>query len=127
MCLDGLTTDCLEGKTMVSDVESVRVTHDDYQTRKKHMLFAVGIVVLLLLIAVAIWLMTSGNTVLFPVRVNGKYGYINKSARMAIQPQFDRAEPFTEGYAAVKMDSHWGYIDKTGKLRIAPQYELADP
>jgi len=112
---------------MVSDMESVRVTHGDYQTRKKHMLMAVGIVLILLVIGIAIWLMSSGNTALFPVRVNGKYGYINKSAQMTIQPQFDRAEPFTEGYAAVRIDSHWGYIDKSGKLVIAPQYDLADP
>src|ERR1700687_4602755 len=112
MCLDELTTDKLEGKTMVSDVESVRVTHDDYATRKKHMLLGAGLVLLLLVIGLAFWL-TSRNTGLFPVKVNGKYGYINKSGQMAIQPQFDRAEPFYEGYAPVQPHSQRGDIATT--------------
>src|SRR5258708_34786859 len=126
MCRDVLTTDKLEGKTMVSDVESVRVTHSDFKLRRKHMFMAAGAVLLLLVLGIAIWYM-AGNTGLFPVRVNGKYGYISKSGEMVIQPQFDRAEPFAEGYAPARIDAHWGYIDNTGKPVIPTTYDLFDP
>ena len=56
---------------MVSDIDSVRVTHNDFKLRKKHMFIAAGIVLLLLVLGIAIWYM-AGNTGLFPVRVNGK-------------------------------------------------------
>src|SRR5260370_14995939 len=104
MCLDELTTGELEGKTMVSDMESVRVTHNDFKLRKKHMFVAAGVVLLLLVLGIAIWYM-AGNTGLFPVRGNGKYGYINKSGEMWIQPQVARAEPFAASYAPLRIDS----------------------
>ena len=31
-----------------------------------------------------------------------KYGFIDKSGKMVIEPQFDDAEPFSEGLAKVR-------------------------
>ena len=42
-----------------------------------------------------------------------------------ITPQYEEAEPFSEGLAAVKKDGKWGYIDTTGKYVIKPKYEEA--
>jgi len=53
---------------------------------------------------------------------NGKSGFINKQGEAVIAPQFDEANDFSEGLAAVKVEGKWGYIDKTGKVVIEPLY-----
>ena len=42
-----------------------------------------------------------------------------------ISPQYEDAEPFSEGLAAVKRDGKWGYIDTEGQTVIPFQYERA--
>jgi hypothetical protein len=63
-----------------------------------------------------------------------KLGYIDRTGKFAIVPQFDcnpvrlfrqRAYQFAEGLASVAIDSHWGYINPTGKFVIAPQFDGA--
>jgi hypothetical protein len=56
---------------------------------------------------------------------NKKYGYINTSGEMVIEPQYRRADDFSEGLAAVTIDGLYGYIDKTGKVIIEPQFDYA--
>lgn len=57
------------------------------------------------------------ETELYPVRVNGKEGYIDATGRIVIKPQFDEVESsFSEGLAPVKIGNKWGYIDKTGRI-----------
>ncbi len=66
---------------------------------------------------------------LFPVQVGGKYGYMDKTGRLVINPQFDGAWSFSEGLAMVGSGGwgtrKYGYIDKTGKYVIAPQFDKA--
>jgi hypothetical protein len=61
--------------------------------------------------------------------VNGKYGYIARTGRILIVPQYARAEDFSEGLAAVTLDNSfpekWGYIDETGRLVIPPRFQEA--
>jgi hypothetical protein len=50
---------------------------------------------------------------------NGKFGYIDKSGKVVISPQFLYARPFSEGLAAVANDQFaFGYIDSQGKVVI---------
>jgi hypothetical protein len=75
--------------------------------------------------------------ILLPVKVSGKWGYVNGSGQMVINPQFDYAEEFHEGRARVCLgspcswwdsfpnSSRWGYIDTSGKMVITPQYGTA--
>jgi hypothetical protein len=56
-----------------------------------------------------------------------KYGFIDKTGKIAIQQKFDSAYSFSEGLAAVCPEFRkCGYIDKTGKFVIEPQYEWAE-
>jgi hypothetical protein len=81
---------------------------------------------------------------LFPVVVNGKYGFINVSGKIVIQPQFDDfnegffEDAWAEGLAAVCVggckstankpaDGKWGFIDSGGRLVINPQFDYARP
>jgi hypothetical protein len=57
------------------------------------------------------------------VRLKGKWGFIDKAAKMIIEPQFDEVKLFHEGLAAVKIDKFWGFIDLNGRIVIKPQYE----
>ena len=69
----------------------------------------------------------SANVVLFPVGVNGKWGYINRSGKLVIPLHFDIAYNFHEGLApVVEVNYKYGYINKSGKLVIPPQYDAAD-
>lgn len=58
-------------------------------------------------------------------------GYIDKTGKMVIKPQFLGAREFSEGLAAVLVPSstpgnpQWGYIDKTGKFIIQAQFVYA--
>ncbi|UBF30064.1 WG repeat-containing protein (plasmid) [Kovacikia minuta CCNUW1] len=64
--------------------------------------------------------------------LNGKIGYIDKTGKFAIEPQFDRAENFSEGLANVCWCQHGdclsdpnekcGYINSSGKLVIKDRF-----
>ncbi len=57
------------------------------------------------------------------VRTNDMFGYINKSGAIVIEPQFEKAGDFSNGYAAAYKDDKWGYIDMSGKWVIEPTYD----
>ncbi|MBC8123362.1 MAG: WG repeat-containing protein, partial [Gemmatimonadaceae bacterium] len=54
-----------------------------------------------------------------------KYGFIDRTGKFAIEPQFDSAWGFREGLAAVKLGTGWGYIDRTGKVVVLAWYGKA--
>ncbi|HDS30236.1 MAG TPA: WG repeat-containing protein, partial [Firmicutes bacterium] len=66
---------------------------------------------------------------LAPVMIDGKWGFIDKTGKITINPQFDRAESFSEGLARVRLGDwktgKWGFIDKTGQFVISPQFDEA--
>jgi len=66
-----------------------------------------------------------GATELFPVRMGGQYGYMDRNGKMAIAAQYSQAACFVDGMAltgALREKIRWGYIDKTGKYLIYPAY-----
>ena len=62
---------------------------------------------------------------LFLKKENGKYGYVNKNGKVAVEIQFDDATEQNDfGYSAVKKNGKWGVIDSTGKMIVDFKYTL---
>lgn len=66
-----------------------------------------------------------GDTTYAAVKVNGKWGFVDKDGNMVIEPQYEDARSFSNGLAAVMLNDLWGFIDSSGKVVIAPQFEKA--
>jgi hypothetical protein len=67
------------------------------------------------------------NSGLYPINVNGKYGFMDRSGKTVITPQFDLASGFSEGLARVKVGTKSGYINTRGVVVITPQFDDAMP
>jgi len=52
----------------------------------------------------------------YPVFQDGAWGYIDSTGTMAISPQFDQADPFSDGFARVKEGDQQKFIDATGEV-----------
>ncbi len=60
--------------------------------------------------------------------MNGKWGYVDKTGKMIIEAQFDRALTFSDGRAAMRVGLlNWGFIDRTGQFVVKPEYDDASP
>jgi hypothetical protein len=69
---------------------------------------------------------------LFPIEIDGKFGYADNSGKVVIPCQWLYAEGFSEGLARIhkwnsREDNHHGFIDKNGNLVIPCQWKLAKP
>jgi hypothetical protein len=67
------------------------------------------------------------NSGLYPINVNGKYGFMDRSGKTVIAPQFDGTYGFSEGLAHVRVGDKWGYINTKGSVVITPQFVTAGP
>lgn len=57
--------------------------------------------------------------------INDRWGYIDKTGRLIVEPKFDWGWKFSEGLAKVRVGSGLGkegYIDRTGRVIIEPQF-----
>ena len=83
---------------------------------------------------------SSSESMLFPIKQDGKWGFIDKTGAIIIKPQFDGCIDFenqvmlpleyqidlSNDLIPVKVSSDsgkWGYIDKTGNFVINPQFD----
>ena len=87
----------------------------------------------MLLLILFVWTIscTGHNDCLYPIVVDGKYGYINNIGKEVITPQYMYASEFSEGCALVVVDTTWssggtygectykyGYINESNKIII---------
>lgn len=56
---------------------------------------------------------------LFPVRINHRYGYINKEGKLVVAPKFKQAEQFIGNLAYISTDDGTGFINKKGEVFIS--------
>lgn len=67
------------------------------------------------------------NNTLFATKVDGKWGFANKSGTIVVEPKYDEVTEFNSyGYAAVKQDGKWGAINVNGDITAEIQYVLDD-
>src|SRR5699024_4412353 len=59
---------------------------------------------------------------LFPVQVGRQWGFIDRSGKAVIAPQYQLADDFHEGLAAVQVDGLYGFINSAGAMTIEPQF-----
>jgi hypothetical protein len=50
---------------------------------------------------------------LFPVRVGGAVGFIDRRGTLVVEPQYELAGPAGEGLIPVRREGLWGFIDMT--------------
>jgi hypothetical protein len=79
--------------------------------------------VVLFTFAVSGFAQKASNDSMFWIREDGKYGYIDKTGKVVIAPQYENTMGFNEGVAATKLNGKYGYIDIKGKWVIKPQFE----
>ncbi len=63
------------------------------------------------------------NSGLYPIKVDGKYGFMDRSGKTVITPQFDETVGFSEGLAPVRIGTKVGYINTRGAVVITPQFD----
>jgi hypothetical protein len=59
----------------------------------------------------------------FQFMKNEKTGFRDLNGKIVIEPVYDHAEMFSEGYSAVEIDQKWGMIDEKGRMVIEPAYD----
>lgn len=64
---------------------------------------------------------------LYRINVDGKHGFMDRSGKTVITPQFDGAQPFSEGLAPVQVGSRFGFINTKGEMVITPQFDAVFP
>jgi len=60
-----------------------------------------------------------------PVKVEGRYGFIDGAGTLVIPPRYESAGRFQDGLAVVSVNGTWGYINPAGLLAIMPVYDHA--
>lgn len=59
----------------------------------------------------------------FSVKLESKWGYINKIGKLIIPLKYEEANEFAKARAAVKLKGKWGFIDKSDNVIAAFRYE----
>ena len=62
-----------------------------------------------------------------PVKLNGKWGFIDSEGELLIDFQYEDANQFQNGLAPVKIDKYWVYIDSNNKVVIEDYFQEAKP
>jgi hypothetical protein len=66
---------------------------------------------------------------LAPVRIRGRWGYVDPSGKPVLAPRWSEAGDFSEGLAPVKVweTDRCGYVDRTGAYAIEPAFAACRP
>lgn len=57
------------------------------------------------------------------VCISGKWGFVDATGNVVIDPQYEAANSFNIGLGGVCVDGSWGYINTNGTIRIECQFE----
>lgn len=56
------------------------------------------------------------------IKIRNKFGFIDRTGKIVIQPLYGDAGNFSEGLAWVKLKDKYGFIDRTGKIVVQLKY-----
>lgn len=62
----------------------------------------------------------SDDKKLYPIEINGKYGYVDRTGKVEIDPIFDEAEDFEDLSAVVEINGKYGLINQQGEFVMNP-------
>jgi hypothetical protein len=62
---------------------------------------------------------------LFPIGLNGKWGFVDSIGNIKISTTFDETNFFEYGLAVAKQNNKFGFIDEQGKWVIKPKFDKA--
>ncbi len=63
----------------------------------------------------------------YPIKQDSLWGYADSSWVVAIAPEYDAVEFFSEGRAVVSRGGKYGYVDRRGRLKIGLRFDEAAP
>ena len=66
---------------------------------------------------------TCSGQELYPFWKDYKWGFVDESGQVIIEPTYDAVNYFCKGHASVLLDNKWGYINSQGKLVVKPQFD----
>lgn len=69
---------------------------------------------------------SSSDDRLFPIKENSRWGYMDGSGEVVVQPAFDYAWDFSEGHGRIKDKGRYGYVNLKGEVIIKPSFAYAD-
>ena len=61
---------------------------------------------------------------LFPVKIDNKWGFIDKNGKMIVSPEFDAVGNYSESFIPVKIGGVWGFADENGKFNLNKAREV---
>lgn len=56
------------------------------------------------------------------VKIDGKYGFMDRSGKLVAPPKFDNADDFSGGRALVRINGKFGFIDTSGNFVVKPKF-----
>jgi len=62
---------------------------------------------------------------LYPIRENGKWGFMNAAGEVVIHPAYDAVSPCINGYIAVSSNNDWGIISGLGESIVPMEYRIS--
>jgi hypothetical protein len=65
----------------------------------------------------------SFNQGLAKVKLEKKWGYIDSTGNVVVQPKYNEVENFSDGRARVRLGQKWGLVDTTGAEIIKPTFD----
>jgi hypothetical protein len=58
----------------------------------------------------------AGSEILFPLRINNRYGFINNKGQLILDPIFEFAQPFSDDRALIQKNGKYGFINTRGEV-----------
>lgn len=59
----------------------------------------------------------------FAFEKDGKWGFADYKGNVVIEPQYEEAKAFSNGYAGVKKDGKWGFINAENQFQMEGDYQ----